>query len=110
MLDARHPGTGRTLGARGFGDKSARGFGATFSATKSVSVLWALSPDPWVRAEVLAAHHAAVVAALDWVERHGAVTRRGTHGVDQVDTRAWWRRCSASTPAEASIPSCTLTP
>jgi conjugative relaxase-like TrwC/TraI family protein len=86
MLNARHPGTGRKLG-RGFGTKSARGFDATFSAAKSVSVLWALSPDPWVRAEVLVAHDAAVRAALGWLERHGAVTRVGTGGVDQVDSQ-----------------------
>ena len=61
-------------------------FDATFSAPKSVSVLWALTPDPWVRAEVLAAHDAAVDAALGWFETHGAVTRRGTDGVHQVDT------------------------
>ena len=61
LLDARHPGTGDRLGRR-FGDSSARGFDATFSAPKSVSVLWALTPDPWVRAEVLAAHDAAVDA------------------------------------------------
>lgn len=41
---ARHPTTGALLG-RGFGKKSARAFDATFSAPKSVSVLWALSPD-----------------------------------------------------------------
>ena len=86
LLEARHPGHGRRLG-RGFGAKSARAFDATFSAPKSVSLLWALSPDPWVRAEVLAAHDTAVVAALDWFEHHGAVTRRGTNGVDQVDTQ-----------------------
>ncbi|HUP68361.1 MAG TPA: MobF family relaxase [Acidimicrobiales bacterium] len=84
MLQARHPGHGRRLG-RGFGAKSARAFDATFSAPKSVSVLWALSPDAWVRAEVLAAHDAAVVAALEWLERHGLVTRRGTDGIYQVD-------------------------
>lgn len=86
MLEARHPGTGCKVG-RGFGDSSARGFDATFSAAKSVSVLWAVSPDPWVRAEVLAAHDTAVDAALGWLERHGAVTRVGTDGVDQVDTQ-----------------------
>ncbi len=86
LLHARHPGHGGRLG-RGFGVKSARAFDATFSAPKSVSVLWALSVDPFVRAEVLAAHDAAVVAALDWLERHGALTRRGTDGVDQVDTQ-----------------------
>ena len=40
-----------------------------------------------MRAEVLAAHDSAVAAALGWFERHGAVTRRGTDGVLQVDTR-----------------------
>ena len=39
-----------------------------------------------MRAEVLAAHDAAVAAALGWFEEHGAVTRRGTDGVDQVDS------------------------
>jgi len=86
MLHGRHPDNGQQLG-RGFGAKSARAFDATFSAPKSVSVLWALSPDASVRAEVLAAHDAAVVAALDWLEQHGGVTRRGRNGVHQVDTR-----------------------
>lgn len=86
LLEGRKPATGRPLGRR-FGDASARGFDATFSAPKSVSVLWALTPDPWVRAEVLAAHDAAVVAAVDWLEVHGAVTRRGKDGIHQVDTR-----------------------
>jgi conjugative relaxase-like TrwC/TraI family protein len=86
LLEARHPGSGSRLG-RCFGGKSARGFDATFSAPKSLSVLWALSDDPWVRAEVLAAHDAAVVAALQWFEDHGSVTRRGTDGADQVDTK-----------------------
>jgi conjugative relaxase-like TrwC/TraI family protein len=86
LLEGRHPATGAVLGRR-FGDRSARGFDATFSATKSVLVLWALSPDPWVRAEVAAAHDAAVEAALGWLERHGAVTRRGRDGIDQVDAR-----------------------
>lgn len=86
LLEGRHPATEAALGRR-FGDRSARGFDATFSAAKSVSVLWALSTDPWVRAEVAAAHDAAVDAALGWLERHGAVTRRGRDGVAQVDTR-----------------------
>jgi len=86
LFRAGHPGHGRQLG-RGFGAKSARAFDATFSAPKSVSVLWALSPDPFVRAEVLASHDSAVVAALDWLEHHGGVTRRGRNGIHQVDTQ-----------------------
>ncbi len=85
LLEGQRPGSTVALGRR-FGDASARGFDATFSAPKSVSVLWALSPDPWVRAEVLAAHDTAVDAALGWFESHGAVTRRGTDGILQVDT------------------------
>jgi conjugative relaxase-like TrwC/TraI family protein len=86
LLEARHPTDGRRLG-RGFGDRSARSFDATFSAPKSVSVLWGLTEDPCVRAEVAAAQDAAVDAALAWVECHGRVTRRGFGGVDQVDAR-----------------------
>src|SRR4029450_4109045 len=72
LLDGRPPVSGAKLGRR-FGPKSARGFDCTFSAPKSISVLWALTPDPWVRAEVLAAHDAAVDAAPGWFEGHGAV-------------------------------------
>ncbi|MGH9225018.1 MAG: MobF family relaxase, partial [Acidimicrobiales bacterium] len=86
LFRARHPGHGRNLG-RGFGARSARAFDATFSAPKSVSVLWALTSDPFMRAEVLASHDTAVSAALDWLEVHGGVTRRGRDGVHQVDTR-----------------------
>lgn len=86
LLDGRHPADGHRL-ARAFGRKSARGFDATFSAPKSASALWALTDDPWVRAEVLAAQDAAVDAGLEWFERHGAVTRRGRDGLYQVDTR-----------------------
>jgi len=85
LLEARHPVGGAALG-RPFGDRSARGFDATFSAPKSVSVLWALTPDEAVRAQVVAAHDAAVTVALGWFESHGAVTRRGRDGVFQVDT------------------------
>ena len=52
-----------------------------------MSVLWGLSADPWVRAEVLAAHDAAVSGALTWLAGHGAHTRLGTGGPHQVDTR-----------------------
>ncbi|MGH9165279.1 MAG: MobF family relaxase [Acidimicrobiales bacterium] len=86
LLVARHPVSGERLG-RGYGADSARAFDACFSATKSVSVLWALADDAFVRAEVAAAHDAAVDAALNWFAGHGAVTRRGTDGVHQVDTK-----------------------
>jgi conjugative relaxase-like TrwC/TraI family protein len=84
LLTGEHPVKGATLG-RSFGDKSARGFDVTFSAPKSVSVLWALHPDEHVRDAVAASHDAAVAATVDWIETHGAVTRRGRSGVHQVD-------------------------
>ncbi len=119
LLVARHPRSGARLG-RGFGDRSARAFDGTFSASKSVSVLWALSPDSFVRAEVLASHDSAVGAALEWFERHGALTRRGTDGVHQVDTQglavAVFRQHTSrsadpsSTPTPSSPPRCRTSP
>jgi hypothetical protein len=48
------PATGRDLGRR-YGDESVRGYDATFSAPKSVSVLFALGDDQ-VRDQVVEAH------------------------------------------------------
>lgn len=86
LLSGVHPENGAGLG-RSFGETSARGFDVTFSAPKSVSVLWALHEDPSVRREVAEAHDAAVAATVTWIETHGAVTRRGRQGVHQVDTK-----------------------
>jgi conjugative relaxase-like TrwC/TraI family protein len=59
------------------------GFDLTFRAPKSVSLLWALA-DPDVSRQVRQAHDAAVVAALDYLERHAAYARRGKAGHEQV--------------------------
>ncbi|MFA9432844.1 MobF family relaxase [Egicoccus sp. AB-alg2] len=59
------------------------GFDLTFRAPKSVSLLWALA-DPDVSRQVRQAHDAAVVAALDYLERHAAHARRGKGGHEQV--------------------------
>jgi conjugative relaxase-like TrwC/TraI family protein len=62
------------------------GFDTTFSAPKSVSLLFALG-DPELRAEVRAAHIAAVEqAGLAYLEEHAAFTRRGRNGVMVMDT------------------------
>jgi conjugative relaxase-like TrwC/TraI family protein len=50
----------------------------TFSAPKSVSVLWALAPDD-ARQEIEQAHQRAVEQALEYVEEKAGLTRRG-HG------------------------------
>jgi hypothetical protein len=108
MLVARHPLTGRKLG-RGYGKRSARSFDATFSAPKSVSLLWGLCADPWVRAEVLAAHDAAVSSALSWLAGHGAPARLGTGGPHQVDTRGLVAAVFRQHTSRTADPSCTPT-
>jgi conjugative relaxase-like TrwC/TraI family protein len=83
--EARHPVTGELLG-RPWRPDGVIGFDATFSAPKSVSLLFALG-DAEARAQVRAAHVAAVEGAgLAYLEDHAAFTRRGRNGVMITDT------------------------
>jgi len=77
VMAGLHPTTGERLGRR-FGDSSVRGFDATFSAPKSVSVLFAMG-DEQLRAQVTEAHDRAVDAVLGWVESQ-ALTRLRRRG------------------------------
>ncbi len=79
LLEARDPVSGTPLG-RPFSDRylkdgrvvrAVAGFDATFSAPKSVSVLWALTQDEGF----LEAHDTAVSAALAHLDRFGSTTR-----------------------------------
>ena len=63
---------------------SVAGFDLTFSPVKSVSALWAVAPRP-VAEQIEAAHHAAVLKTMDFLESEAAYTRMGTHGVRQVE-------------------------
>lgn len=84
LLDGKHPTTGEDLG-RCYGDDSVRGFDATFSAPKSVSVLFGLG-DESIREQVVAAHEASVDGVIGWIQDH-AHTRLRQHGhVMCVDT------------------------
>ncbi|MBK8751742.1 MAG: relaxase domain-containing protein [Candidatus Competibacteraceae bacterium] len=74
-------GTGARPLVQGAGADHYAGWDLTFSAPKSVSVVWALTDDPQVRAEIQAAQQAAVTATLRFVEAHCAYTRRGHDGV-----------------------------
>ena len=84
ILSGHDPTTGRQLGTalvdrigpKGKLIRAVAGFDATFSAPKSVSILWALTGD----AGVVVAHDVAVRAALDHLERQGATTRVRVHG------------------------------
>ncbi|HHQ48701.1 MAG TPA: conjugative relaxase, partial [Acidobacteria bacterium] len=77
VMEGRDPATGRVLGRR-LGEGSVRGYDTTFSAPKSVSVLFALG-DEHVRRQVVDAHDRAVEAVLGWVEDHAhtRLRRRG---------------------------------
>lgn len=77
LMAGRDPATGRDLGRR-YGEGSVRGYDATFSAPKSVSVLFGIG-DEQVRDQVVEAHERAVGAVLSWVESH-AHTRMRRHG------------------------------
>ncbi|MDQ3383267.1 MAG: relaxase domain-containing protein, partial [Actinomycetota bacterium] len=79
-----HPTTGSRLG-RAWRIDGVTGFDLTFSAPKSVSALWALG-DRGTAAEAMAAHRAAVRAGLTYLDTHAALSRRGTDGVEQIDS------------------------
>jgi conjugative relaxase-like TrwC/TraI family protein len=92
LLQGRDPTTGSPLGrlledryrADGRVVRAVAGFDATFSAPKSLSVLWALTGDQ----RLLDAHDVAVTAALGHVERFGSTTRvRVNRGRQFVESR-----------------------
>ena len=76
-LNGLDPKTGEPLVQ--IGKSHAPGWDMTFSAPKSVSVMWALSSEPQ-RAQIEAAHNSAVRAATTYLEDHHAFTRRGKAG------------------------------
>lgn len=83
VMAGRDRVTGRDLG-RHYGEESVRGYDATFSAPKSVSVLFALGDDQ-VRDQVVEAHDRAVEAVLGWVEAHAHTRMRHRGHVMCVD-------------------------
>jgi conjugative relaxase-like TrwC/TraI family protein len=85
MLTGRNPVTGEPLtGMQGVPSKGAvPGFDLTFSAPKSVSMLWALGNEA-EQAAVLQAHERAVDAALGYLQREACWTRRGAGGKEFV--------------------------
>lgn len=83
VMAGREPDIGKDLG-RQFGETSVRGFDATLSAPKSVSLLWALG-DEHTQDAVLEAHDRAVDAVLCWVEDHAHTRLRRNGHVVCVD-------------------------
>ncbi len=84
VLAGEHPASGEPLGrvVRG----RVPGFDLTFSAPKSVSVLFGIGDDDLRRA-IRDAHDHAVGEALGYLEREAAVTRRGPGGVHVIAGR-----------------------
>src|ERR687897_203767 len=78
VLGGRDPRTGKTL-PRFLRRDRVPGFDVTFSAPKSVSVLWATG-DESTAARIRDAHERSVEAALGFLEREAAFTRLGTDG------------------------------
>lgn len=83
VMAGRDPDTGLDFGRR-YGEESVRGYDATFSAPKSVSLLWALG-DERIQKEVLEAQDRAVDAALSWIESHAHTRLRRNGHVVCVD-------------------------
>ena len=85
IMEGVDPHGGEALLGGGPGrPRSVPGFDLTFSAPKSVSLLFAFG-DPYVRSAVIAAHERAVRAALsDYLESHAVGARRGTDGVEKI--------------------------
>lgn len=64
------------------GEDHRAGWDLTFSAPKSVSILWARS-DEKLRSKIQAEQFKAVENALRFLEQHAAITRRGSGGAKQ---------------------------
>lgn len=91
FADGADPATGRTLGqsphvyaAETDRRRPVAGFDSTFTAPKSVSVLWALA-DADTRELIYECHRNAIADVLALIERDVARTRIGTNGVAQVN-------------------------
>ena len=83
VLNGNRPDGSGPLTYSGQGQNRVPGFDLTFSAPKSVSLMFGLG-DPDVSRAVRDAHEAAVEASLDYMERHAAMGRRGKGGAISV--------------------------
>lgn len=84
VLEGRHPTTGKPLWRAS--RRRLPGWDLTFSAPKSVSLLYALAPDP-IRQLVVEAHEHAVTTAFGYLEREAGFVRRG-HGGQRAEAGA----------------------
>ena len=78
LLNGSDPTTGADLMERRWARQSVVAYDVTFSAPKSVSLLWAVG-DEQTRAAVLRAHQAAVDAVGEYLQAHAGWGRRYDH-------------------------------
>jgi conjugative relaxase-like TrwC/TraI family protein len=79
LMEGRDPQTGGWLRPEGAGGGRGGGIDGTFSAPKSVSVVWALA-DPWQREQIEQAHANAVEQAVGYLRERVPVVRRRYSG------------------------------
>ena len=79
LMEGRDPGTGAWLRPAGSDGSRGGGIDVTFSAPKSVSVVWALG-DPWQREQIEAAHAKAVERSMSYLKERVPVVRRRYDG------------------------------
>ncbi|HUA89141.1 MAG TPA: MobF family relaxase, partial [Steroidobacteraceae bacterium] len=98
MFAGRNPNTGEQLAKRG-ARSTVTGFDLTFSAPKSISVLYAVGNDEMARL-LTEAHDQAVREALAYMESNAARVRRGHNGTqaerDRGDARGFERARSVA--------------
>jgi conjugative relaxase-like TrwC/TraI family protein len=79
LMEGRDPGSGRWLRPAGADGSRGGGVDVTFSAPKSVSVVWALS-DRWQREQIESAHARAVERAVAYMREQVGLVRRRYEG------------------------------
>lgn len=82
LMEGKHPRSGAWLRPEGAGGGRGGGVDLTFSAPKSVSVLWALG-DEQSRREIEAAHAAAVEQAMGHLRESVATVRRSGGRIEE---------------------------
>jgi conjugative relaxase-like TrwC/TraI family protein len=88
LIDGKQPLSDEPL-LVGWRERTVKAFDLTFSAPKSVSLLWALGSEP-IADTVMTAHRDAVAAALGFLEAHAATARLQVDGIrPHVDTHGW---------------------
>jgi len=86
LLEGYQPGTNQALVKNPGADNRQSAWDLTFSAPKSVSVLWSQADDG-TRNEIQKAHGEAVERALQYLDKNAGFTRRGEGGQEREEAK-----------------------